>query len=73
MVINSRSSGLFPELLSAINQMGGGISLAPSTPQAPLSRNTVFGNGGQMRAYVVETDISDSQRRVQRYTRNGSY
>jgi hypothetical protein len=73
MVINSRSSGLFPELLSAINQMGGGISLAPSTPAAPLSRNTVFGNGGQMRAYVVESDISDSQRRVQRYTRNGSY
>lgn len=73
MVINSRSSGMFPALLSAINQAGGGIPLAPIPPTQKPMVASVFGSTNEVRAYVVENDITRSQRRVNRLEKRGSY
>lgn len=69
-VINSGSSGLFPELLNLINLAGGGNNLLP---QVSLGNTTspqpVYNNNKQtqtIRAYVVEQDITSSQQRVKR-------
>ncbi len=72
-VINSNSSRMFPNLLSEINQVGGGISLAP-TPISTMSNNNnnVYqgNNGGQMiEAYVVESKrkkVADRMGRMER-------
>jgi hypothetical protein len=69
MVINSNSSSLFPELLSRINEMGGGIPLTPDVPT-----KTTSGGGGYVyqenrepqRVYVLENDITKSQKRITR-------
>lgn len=71
MVINSRSASMFPSLLSNINVAGGGAQLAPSIPQ-PLTPS-VFNNSTQVRAYVVESDITTSQKRVSRFERSGQF
>lgn len=72
-VINSQSSSMFPELLSMVNQAGGGHSLTPQTPgKMKTSGVTVFqDNTSQpsVRAYVVESEITDKQRRVNRIER----
>ena len=69
-VINSTSSTMFPQLLSEINKAGGGVALAPSMAGINTSSsNYIYGgaSGNQsVRAYVVESDISSSQRRVNR-------
>jgi hypothetical protein len=72
-VINSQSSSMFPELLSMVNQAGGGHSLTPQTPgKMKTSGVNVFqDNTSQpsVRAYVVESEITDKQRRVNRIER----
>jgi soluble cytochrome b562 len=73
MVINARSSSMFPSLLSNINVAGGGIPLAPQVPTQPQVSRSIFTKQNEVRAYVVESDITDSQRRVSRLTRNGSF
>ena len=70
-VINSRSTSKFLPVLSAINQDGGGRSLMPNLPATNQGQKfeVVFPENKQMqpvRAYVVESDISDAQKRVQR-------
>ena len=57
---------MFPQLLSAINQVGGGVSLAPEPTGGSFSPSPVFqqNNNSEVRAYVVESDISDNQKRV---------
>jgi hypothetical protein len=70
-VINSRSTSKFLPVLSAINQEGGGRSLMPNLPATNQGQKfeVVFPENKQMqpvRAYVVESDISDAQKRVQR-------
>lgn len=70
-VINSRSTSKFLPVLSAINQDGGGRSLMPNLPATNQGQRfeVVFPENKQMqpvRAYVVESDISDAQKRVQR-------
>jgi hypothetical protein len=79
MVINSRSSEMFPEMLSAINQMGGGIALTPTmTALNPSSVGTK--SIGQTRedfhfnikASVVEQDMTSTQNRIERMKRNGN-
>lgn len=69
-VINSGSSGLFPELLNLINMAGGGDSLLPQVsfgntnkPQPVYSENR---QSQTIRAYVVEQDITSSQQRIKR-------
>lgn len=73
MVINSQSSSMFPELLSMINQAGGGNSLSPQTPgKMKTSGVSIFqDNTSQpsVRAYVVESEITDKQKRVNRIER----
>jgi hypothetical protein len=70
-VINSRSTGRFLPVLSAINMAEGGRSLMPNLPARNQGQTfeVVFPENKQtqpVRAYVVESDISDAQKRVQR-------
>ena len=74
-VINSRSAQMYPELLSSINERGGGKKLVPDLPpsNAQGAPSTVFQQDRvqqPIKAYVVETDISDSQKRVNRIKRS---
>lgn len=74
MVINANSAGMFPELLSSINQAGGGISLAPNT--SSISQTATQNQNSQpqvVRAYVVETEITDTQKRVSRLERASQF
>jgi len=78
-VINAQSSAMFPQLLSDINQAGGGIALAPSIPSSGTDvvedeptfkenmRETV------VKAIVVESDITEAQTRVSRIERNAEF
>lgn len=71
-VINSKSTMDFLPVLSMINEYAGGKSFMPDVPAVNQGQNfsPVFnGNGGGnmlVRAYVVESDITDSQRRINR-------
>jgi hypothetical protein len=74
-VINSQSTQAFLPLLSAINEMGGGRSFMPDLPatNAPQTFAPVFADNQRrdpIRAYVVETDITDAQKRVARIERS---
>jgi len=72
-VINSRSTEMFPQTLSLINQAGGGIPLVPEMiQQGSNGSGTIFGENQpqqSIRAYVVETEITDTQRRIDRIQR----
>ena len=70
-VINSRSTSRFLPVLSAINMAEGGRSLMPNLPSVNQGQTfqTVYASNQPqqpIRAYVVESDVSDAQRRVQR-------
>jgi len=73
-VINSRSTSMFPNTLSLINQAGGGVPLTPEiTQQGSSGSATIFRENSPqqpIRAYVVETEITDTQRRVDRIQRS---
>jgi hypothetical protein len=75
-VINSSSTQAFLPLLSAINEMGGGKSFVPDLPPTnqPQKFAPIFVDNERsrepVRAYVVESDISDAQRRVSRIERS---
>ena len=74
-VINSQSAKMYPELLSNINERGGGKKLVPDLPPSNAQGvpATVFQQDRAqqpIKAYVVETDISDSQKRVNRIKRS---
>jgi hypothetical protein len=68
---------MFGDLLSAINEMGGGVSLVPNTPFGGTSmvKNSVFAENDRapIRAYVVESEMTDRQRRVSRIERTASF
>ncbi len=68
MVINANSSKMFGGMLSQINEAGGGIPLAPTNIQSDtITSSTTFNNNRQVvKAVVVESDITDKQRRVNR-------
>jgi hypothetical protein len=66
---------MYPELLSQINESGGGKSLMPNLPQKSASQvaPAVYGVDQKqqpIRAYVVETDVTDTQKRVNRIKRS---
>lgn len=75
-VINSSSTQAFLPLLSAINEMGGGKSFVPDLPATNQGQQfaPIFVDNERskepIRAYVVESDISDAQRRVNRIERS---
>ena len=74
MVINANSAGMFPELLSNINQAGGGISLAPSTSSLSQTTSTTQSSQPQViKAFVVESEITDTQKRVSRLERASQF
>ena len=58
-VINANSTRMFPVLLSRINQLGGGISLAPEPDN--LSNATPKENNDPLRAYVVWNDFKEKR------------
>ena len=74
-VINSRSVSMFPRTLDLINQAGGGQPLLPDMAQvSPSGQGIVFGDNAQssqpLRAYVVETEITNTQKRISRIERS---
>jgi hypothetical protein len=77
MVINSKSAQMFPQALSAINEAGGGIPLAPSVPSdGNADEKRVFKDNrenGPIRAYVVESNMTQVQKRVSRIERNSEF
>lgn len=78
MVINSESAMMFPQLLSSINQAGGGIALAPeSTPQGNTGgSSSVYDSNQQqpmIKTYVLESDVTDRQKRIDRYERAAEF
>jgi len=76
MVINSTSAGMFGNLLSAVNQAGGGIPLTPSTPTEVRPPSPTFRDNSQqstVRAYVVETDVTQKQEKVSRIQRSSEF
>lgn len=77
-VINANSSSMFPGLLSEINKAGGGVSLAPDIfNQGVDNDNSVFGetvnNNQSIKAFVVESEITEKQRRISRIERSASF
>lgn len=78
-VINAQSSSMFPNLLSEINKIGGGVALAPSLPNT--NSNMGGNNGGStnqngeivVKAIVSESDMTDAQGRVSRYKSNSTF
>jgi len=78
MVINSNSSQMFGGLLSAVNQLGGGIPLVPDIPTKSTgnpSDGVYRENKPQstIRAYVVESEVTEKQRKVSRIERSSEY
>jgi len=74
-VINSQSTQAFLPLLSAINEVGGGQSFVPELPatNAPQKFAPIFPDNKTkepIRAYVVESDITDAQKRIARIERS---
>ena len=78
-VINAQSSSMFPNLLSEINKIGGGVALAPSLPN---TNSNIGGNSGGstnqngeivVKAIVSESDMTDAQGRVSRYKSNSTF
>jgi len=68
-VINKRSTAMYRDELSSMNQAGGGVKFAdggllnsPSFAQQQFSSSG--GGGGTQKVYVVEADISRSQKAV---------
>jgi hypothetical protein len=63
VVINSQSAGMFPQTLSAINQIGGGVSLAPEVPLVPGTTSVFEANRTEQRpmikTYVVSSEIKE--------------
>jgi hypothetical protein len=77
-VINSKSTSAFLPLLSMINEASGGKSLMPDLPAVNEGQRfqPVFQSQTQtqpIRAYVVESDISQSQRRVNRIINSATF
>lgn len=77
-VINSNSSQMFAGLLSAINESGGGVPLVPSTLDTGTSggnKNVYRENSKNqpIRAYVVESDVSENQKRIRRIRENAEF
>jgi hypothetical protein len=77
-VINSKSTSEFLPLLSMINEASGGKSLMPDLPAVNEGQRfqPVFQSQTQtqpIRAYVVESDISQSQRRVNRIINSATF
>jgi len=75
VVVNSQSAQMFPQLLSDINQAGGGKRLVPDVAFTnPYSQGNVFQPQQQVvQAYVVESQITNSQRRISRMERAASF
>tara|TARA_R100001443_G_scaffold23563_2_gene35719 strand:+ start:13363 stop:17046 length:3684 start_codon:yes stop_codon:yes gene_type:complete len=69
-VINKRSTSMYRSQLSAMNEAGGGVKFADggllNSPQfANQQFSSGMGNkGGMQKVYVVESDITSSQRTV---------
>lgn len=75
-VINADATARFAPLLSMMNMSTGGRQLAPSMDfiQSNSNSNRVYNSENQaVRAYVVENDITSSQRRIRRYEENSSF
>lgn len=73
-VINARSTSMFAPILSQINEAGGG---SPLIPEIAMTRNTNSisnqSSNQPIRAYVVESELSETQNRVSRLQRGKKF
>jgi hypothetical protein len=65
-VINAKSTSMFPQALSFINQAGGGIPLTTEVGVGDQMFGGQNNNQQPIKAYVVETEISEVQTRINR-------
>ena len=83
-IINKRSTQMFMPILSAINQAGGGKRFAmgtilPSTTTSNQSSidlspiTALLANREPLRAYVSESEITSSQKRINKLKRTNSF
>lgn len=79
VVINSNSARMFPDALSQINQMGGGIALQPTLtgvvgekPRTEVASEKDIYNF-RIQADVIESQMTNSQNRIERMRRNGDF
>ena len=77
-VINSNSTSQFLPLLSALNEAGGGKSFMPDLPPSVGKQKfqPVFDTPRQqqiVKAYVVESELSQVQKRITRIERSTSF
>lgn len=78
-VINAQSSSMFPNLLSTINEAGGGIPLVPDTPDGGTttqSNDNVFSENNPtpvVKAVIVESELTETQKRVDRFERRAEF
>ncbi|CAK9250435.1 unnamed protein product [Sphagnum jensenii] len=70
-VVNAKSTKMFAPLISAINQVGGGVSLRGQQPLSkaptgvvPNSTSKGGGSSAPQKVYVSESDISKTQKKV---------
>ena len=73
-VINSRSSAMYPELLSEINRAGGGVPLTPTSGKSQTggmsnAQETNYGSTQIVEAVVSEQSITATQTNVNRQKR----
>jgi hypothetical protein len=75
IVVNSNSSKMFAPLLSAINEAGGGNKLVPDVSFANKQNaiQPVYQQQQTVKAFVVESELTDSQSRVARYKENNRF
>lgn len=78
-VINANSAAMFPNLLSMVNQAGGGQPLVPDTANigsGSAGSGTIFTENKQqspLKAYVVESEMTSAQKRVNKIERAVEY
>lgn len=80
-VINAESSRMFAPELDAMNRAGGGVSLMPEPVQASsnvIGTKRAFeenkdNDKPEIRAFVVEEDISNSQKKQRRFERRAEF
>lgn len=85
VIINKKSSQMFPGLLSKINEIGGGVSFADTTAKEQSILSGVSGtaidydrlasllNDRPIKTYVTESDMTNSQRTVRKQNRRAEF
>ncbi len=72
-VINANSTAMFGGLLSALNQMGGGKAFQTGGVAGTNSTTNTSTSVAPIRAYVVESEITSSQKNISRIIKRSTF